>query len=430
MTWVRRYRAKLYLKNSMWVLPALGIVLGWLTVASLAHFERTMGWELQISKDNALAVMGVVAASTFNLVVVVTSALLLAVQLASAQLTPRVMVFAFRSPVRKVLLAVFAFTFTSSVSFLLRIETSVPFFTAYLVSYGFLLNLALFLYFVDSLAKSLRPSSVLRSVALAGREVIREVYPRQLAEKEEVLLELSTLLQQQPTITVVNLIDGALLAFDLKGLFLLAQRSKSLIQLVPEVGDYVAFGDPLFRVYGGERLSVSMLRHSVAIGPERTVEQDPMFAFRIIVDIATKAVSPAINDPTTAVLAIDQIHHLLRDVGNRCLADGREKDSSGRLCVVYSTPDWEDFVRLSITEIRQYGATSLQVTRRLRAVLENLIETLPHERTPMLRRELSLLDTSAQRTFPDPHDQTLAEGSDRQGIGGSRESPELHSVGL
>ena len=61
---------------------------------------------------------------------------------------------------------------------------------------------------------------------------------------------------------------------------------------------------------------------SVALSQERTLEQDPMYAFRIIVDIASKALSPAINDPTTAVLAIDQIHHLLRDVGGRYLAEG------------------------------------------------------------------------------------------------------------
>jgi uncharacterized membrane protein len=149
------------------------------------------------------------------------------------------------------------------------------------------------------------------------------------------------------------------------------------------------------------------------------MEQDPMFVFRIIVDIASKALSPAINDPTTAVLAIDQLHHLLRDVGTRYLAEGHEKDRAGELRLVYRTPDWEDFVQLSITEIRHYGHDSIQVMRRLRSMLENLLATLPDRRAPILHRELSLLTSSSRRSFLDSDDQELAEGSDPQGIGGN-----------
>jgi uncharacterized membrane protein len=202
----------------------------------------------------------------------------------------------------------------------------------------------------------------------------------------------------------------------------LAQRANCLIELVPEVGQFVAVGDPLFRVrHGGENISETSLGNSVAAGSERTLEQDPLFAFRILVDIASKALSPAINDPTTAVLAIDQIHHLLRDVGKRFLGDGREEDAAGRLRLVYPTPNWEDFVQLGTTEIRHYGRDSIQVQRRLRAMLKDLIDTLPARRAPVLQKELALLATSSKRTFPDLDDQTLAESGDLQGIGGSYE---------
>ena len=148
------------------------------------------------------------------------------------------------------------------------------------------------------------------------------------------------------------------------------------------------------------------------------MEQDPAFAFRIIVDIASKGLSPAINDPTTAVLAIDQIHHLLRSVGGRHLDEGLVHDRSGSLRLVYPTPDWEDFVHLAVTEIRQFGGTSIQVARRLRAMLENLTEVLPPERTALLRGELTLLQRAAGRSFPEPEDQALADESDLQGVGG------------
>jgi len=161
------------------------------------------------------------------------------------------------------------------------------------------------------------------------------------------------------------------------------------------------------------------LRNSVAFGPERTLEQDPTFAFRIIVDIASKALSPAINDPTTAVLALDQIHHLLRLVGSRQLDTGQDRDAAGRLRLVYRTPDWEDFVSLAVTEIRQFGGASIQIARRLHAMLNNLIQTLPEDRAVLLRQELSLLHRSAQRFFLEPEDRALADIGDVQGMGGS-----------
>ena len=199
----------------------------------------------------------------------------------------------------------------------------------------------------------------------------------------------------------------------------MAEEAGCLIELVPQVGDFIAAGDPLFRIFaGGETLPEGMLKSSIAFGQERTLEQDPTYAFRIIVDIASKALSPAINDPTTAVLAIDQIHHLLRNVGSRNLALGRETVGRGELRLVYRTPDWEDFVHLAVTEIRQYGRDSIQIMRRLRAMLENLIQTLPERRAPMLRLELSLLQASAKRMFVDLYDQSLAETGDLQGMGG------------
>lgn len=421
MSWLRRYRVRLYIRNSLWVFPALGIVAGLVTVRLLVYFDRAFGWELSISSETARAIMGTVASSMFTLLVLVCSAVLLAVQLASAQLTPRIIILIYRNPFRKTALSVFAFTFTFSVAILPRLEGAVPMLTVYLAAYGFLLNLALFLFFIDGMGKTLRPSSALRGVALLGREVIRDVYPRRLDENHSAPPEPVKCLEEKPERLVLNRVDGAVLAFDMQGLVSLAGQSNCLIELVPEVGDFVAAGDPLFRIFeGGEALREADLRDSVALGPERTLEQDPMFAFRIMADIASKALSPAINDPTTAVLAIDQIHHLLRDVGNRYLAEGQERDSAGRVRLVYRTPNWEDFVHLAVTEIRQYGRDSIQVMRRLRAMLENLIETLPERRTPLLRRELHLLEASSKRTFPDMDDQTLAEVSDLQGMGGSR----------
>ena len=211
------------------------------------------------------------------------------------------------------------------------------------------------------------------------------------------------------------------LAFDVQGLVALGVRYDCLIELAPQVGNYVAPGDPLFRVHGGINLPMDVLRDSIALGAERTMEQDPAFAFRVIVDIASKGLSPAINDPTTAVLALDQIHHLLRHVGSRRLDNEKVRDAHGKVRLFYRTPNWEDFVTLAVTEIRQFGGSSIQVARRLRAMLEDLIQTLPEARAAPLRRELQLLKRSAERFFQEPEDRALAEISDAQGVGGTQE---------
>lgn len=420
MSWLRRYHLKLYLRNSIWVAPLFSIALGLVAVRTLSKLERTLGWQIDISVDNGRIILGTLASSLFTLVVVVASALLVAVQLASAQLTPRIIVLVYRHTNRRYILAIFTFTFTFAIGTLVRVEQSVPWLTTYISAYAFLLNLGLYLYFVDSIGKMLRPSATLRAVALEGRKVIHAVYPRPLNEQQAKAPEPVEILDGQPAQIVTNAIDGVVLAFDLKGLVTLAEGSNCLIELVPEVGDFVAAGDPLFRVFGLSPLPDRALRNSVALGQERTMEQDPMFAFRIMVDIASKALSPAINDPTTAVLAIDQLHHLLRDVGGRFLAEGRETDRSGAVRLFYRTPNWDDFVLLAVTEVRQYGRDSIQVMRRLRAMLENLIQTLPDRRAPLLRKELGLLASSSQRTFADLADQTLAEISDLQGLGGGQ----------
>ena len=422
MNWVTRYRLKLYVRNSIWIFPVLSIAGALLAVTLLSRIEFALGWKIGLSPDTARAVMGTIAGSLFTLVAIASSAILVVVQLASAQMTPRLIALVYRNRVRKFSVSLFVFTFTFSVAVLVRIENEVPLLTSYIAAYGFLLNLAFFLYFIDDMGKTLRPSAVVRTVALAGREVIRCVYPKQIGDVQLPLTGSTINWNGQQPRLVLNKIDGAILAFDLKGLVSVAERSDCVIELVPEIGDFVAAGSPLFRIYrGGNDLTDDYVRRFIALGQERTLEQDPMFALRIIVDIASKALSPAINDPTTAVLAIDQLHHLLRDIGNRSLSEGQEVDSRGRLRLVYRTPDWEDFVRLSVTEIRHYGRDSVQVARRLRAMLENLMQTLPEHRAPALRQELRLLGLSAKRVFADADDQVLADTGDMQGIGGEAE---------
>jgi uncharacterized membrane protein len=423
MTWLQRYRLRHYWDNSIWILPLLGALAAIGIVRLLYGLEHDAELVSPVDADTARAVLGTLASTLFSSIVFICSALLVAVQLASAALTPRIIGVVFRDPVTKLVTTVLVFAFTLALAALIRIKSTVPLLTAHFAAYASLVSLAVFFYLIDHLGKVLRPSGALKAVARQGRRVIERVYPQLFGERRvDAAAEVARALDGKASATILSSKTGVVLAFDEKGLVSLARRADCILEMVPQVGDYVADGAPLFRTYpGGARIPAEVLHNSVAVGQERTLEQDPTFALRIMVDIASKALSPAINDPTTAVLALDQIHHLLHTVGVRDLDTGQVRDAAGRLRLVYRTPDWEDFVHLAVTEIRHFGGESIQIARRLRAMLENLIQTLPPSRTALLREEITLLKRSAQRVFSDPEDQALAEVSDFQGVGGGRE---------
>jgi uncharacterized membrane protein len=421
MTWLQRYRIRHYLRNSIWVFPVLAMVAALTLIRLLDWLDQVTGWQGDYHPDTMRAVLGSLAGAMFSFIVFVCSSLLLVVQLASAQLTPRIIGTLFRDTLTKLTLSLFVFTFTFSISSLLRIGTSVPLLTAEITAFGAAACLGLFIFLIDHIGKMLRPSGALHSVASQAHQVIDSVYPHPLIKSSESFSDLTPLLEQVPSRTVASPGDGVVLAFDVKGLVALGTRHNCIIELVPQAGNFVATNYPLFRIYGGAGLPSAALCQCIALGAERTMEQDPAFAFRVIVDIASKGLSPAVNDPTTAVLAIDRIHHLLRHVGSRRLDDERVRDATGKVRLMYRTPDWEDFVTLAVTEIRHFGGLSIQVARRLRAMLEDLIQNLPEERAAPLRQELKLLQRSAARFFVEPEDRALADISDAQGVGGRRE---------
>jgi uncharacterized membrane protein len=148
------------------------------------------------------------------------------------------------------------------------------------------------------------------------------------------------------------------------------------------------------------------------------MEQDPLFAFRIVADIGLKALSPAINDPTTAVLALDQLNRLLRAVGRRRLRGETIADRHGQARVICRTPNWEDYVNVSCIEIRACGAGNVRVARRLRPMLDNLIATLPARRHPALDEARRRLDLAIEPLYRIPASWSWRE-PDSQGLGGS-----------
>jgi uncharacterized membrane protein len=317
----------------------------------------------------------------------------------------------------KYCVGIFVFTLLFSISAQNRIEKEVSQLVAFVAASLGITCFAAFFYLIDHASRLLRPVSILSLVGNKGLDVIAKVYPE--PSLGPGIRESRCDARGEPSAIVAYTgSSGIVVSVDIPVLMAEAKSGQAVIEFAPQVGDFVAFGEPLFLIYGDDAVDTDRLRNAVDLGSERTMEQDPTFAFRITIDIALRALSAAINDPTTAVLAIDQLHRMLRAVGERHLRTDELHDEEGRLRVIFRTPNWEDFVYLTFREIRRSGSGNFQVVRRLRSMIDNLLQTLPAHRLPAIAEELKLLDREIEQKFLYPEDLALARIGDPQGLGG------------
>jgi uncharacterized membrane protein len=422
VTWGLAFRARQYLKGSLWLLPLLAALAGPLLaqadLAAESHITLPADW--QYSESTAATVLSAVVASMIGLTGIVVAVGVVVVQMASSTLSARYMRLWYRDPLQKAVLASFVGTFTFAYALLRRVgPDSVPSVGVTISGLAVAVSLVLFLLYLDRFIHRLRPVAVAELVARAGSRVLdaMEAYRDDAhASSGDVPTPadgLSTTMVGAPRARVVQ-------AVDLKGLIRLGHRHDCRLSLVFTVGDFVPAGAPLVEIHGGRPAPAP--RHVLglfAFGTERTIEQDAAFALRIIVDIAIRALSPAVNDPTTAVQLLDHIETLLQRVG-QTRHDGRIelRDAQGQVRVVSPARDWEDYLAVGLTEIREYGRTSTQVTRRLQALYEQLLVAVRPEHRPAIRAEMARLEEDLDAVLDDPSRRAFAGTPDRQGLGG------------
>ncbi len=429
MLWNRQYRLKSYIKASLWLTPFFAILLyavvtrityrigNWLLITGSID-EKTAF--LGLTMVGARSLLETIITANLSFLVFTFGSLLVAIQVAGGQYTPRIIATTLlRDNAIRLTVGYFVFTLLFNLRVLNRMgDVVVHQFNTFIAGVLGIISLVVFLYLIDYAARFLRPISIAQRVGEFGIKVIKNIYPEMTKGPQATQLSFNSASPPR-TITHVGT-SGIVLAVNIAGLVAQAQKAGGIIEFVPQVGDFVAVDDPMFRLHCcSDDIDDHHLRSLVALGSERTLEQDATFAFRILVDIAIKALSPAINDPTTAVLAIDQLHRLLRFVGLRHVSDKEHHDGAGELRLIFRTPNWEDFVHLTCTEIRHFGTGSIQIVRRLRSMLENLIQTLPPHRHAELLQQIDLLDRMIEGHYAFPEDLALARIADSQGLGGA-----------
>jgi uncharacterized membrane protein len=172
---------------------------------------------------------------------------------------------------------------------------------------------------------------------------------------------------EQPALVIRSAKPGAVQALDIHGLASWAPKHECLVVICSQVGDFVAADAKLIETYGGAAPSTwaqRRLRKMIVLSDERTIEQDPAFAIRIMVDIADMALSPAINDPTTAVQVLNHLSDVLRLIGTTDFSRSRWRaDKAIPTGLVIPARSWEEYLTLGVTEIREYGAIKGDLTR-------------------------------------------------------------------
>lgn len=404
LTWSQRFRFQVWVRSSMWLIP-LGFVLLAIGLAVLVPWidqRLTSDPPFTYSASSAQSTLSAIASGMLVFTGFVFTVLTFAIQFGAGTYTPRLLTTIATDVKTKVSLGVFVATFIYA---LLVLADVAPGETDYVPQYSVLLavvlvgvSVLLFLGLIVSVTVSVRSGRVIADTARLGRKVIETMFPEQSRDEPSSSAERHLPDGESKIVANARRGGGVLQAIDLHGIESFAETSGTTVELVPTVGAFVPTGAPVFLVHGAPRSSsVTSLLGLVAFGDERSFRQDPSYAIRVLVDIAIRALSPSVNDPTTATEALGRIGDLLALVGTRQLPDGILRDDGGEVRFLYRTPSWSDYLALSFTEIRVYGADNPLVADELRHMLDELRGLVPSWRVDALDEQVWLLEEAVAK---------------------------------
>lgn len=407
---------------SVWGIPALYAGTAIVAGLTIPRFESRIfpGFVSPMSVSSATAIYASIASGMIALTAIVFSLTFVMVQFSATAYSPRLVLWIARDPVMSHALGIFTATFLYATSALSGIDRSgsgkVPFVSIYLVLALLLASVGMFIGLIQRIGL-LQINRMLIFTGDQGRRAIARIYPLFNSVVAVTGTDEFCTLPRSQTL-VYHGRPRVIQAVDVAALVNLAKSSGGIIDMVVAVGDTALESMPLLHVHGtGHPLAEEKLRNGIELGDERTFEQDPKYATRLLVDIAIKALSPAVNDPTTAVQALDQIEDLLLRLGQCQLEIGTYRDSDDKLRLMVPFPTWDDLLLLALGEICFYGATSVQVMRRMNALVADLTRVVPEERRPALKSWHVRLKTTIARSFADGEERREASREDRQGLG-------------
>lgn len=426
----RARRVRSWLSRSLLAVPAVYLVAAIVLGVALPRIDERSGGLVGegVGVATARDILSATATGMIAFTGLVIAGVLVVVQFAAGQYSPRLVLWFRRDRLVKhaigSFLACWVYCLVALREIDLQDEALAPQITIGAALVLILAATLLFLALLQRVTDRLRPRALYHALLREGLEAVADVYPHRLGEAAPGPRAATG--QREPARTVASTAQaGVITSFDRALLERTAASADVTIELVHSVGEYVAPGQGLLRIRGAGAVDDGLVRSAVDIAEERTIEQDPAFAMRIIVDTAIRALSPAVNDPTTAVHGIDVLEVMVRELAGRDLDASMTLDAAGRVRVSWPSPGWEDVLDLAFDEIRAYGASSVQICRRLRAALEDLRAATAPSRHAAIDVQVARLEASIAASHPaGSPDRILAQSADRTGIGLGRKAPE------
>jgi uncharacterized membrane protein len=397
------------IRTSLWLVPFACALAGIVLSIATVWIDHTLGdvvpRTITGDPNAALMILSTVAASMVSLTTLVLTITSVVVQLAMGQFSPRSVRPFLQDRPSQLAIGIFVGTFAHAMFAMRDVRSftnvgSVPgvtIVTSYLLVF---VSVVVLVAYVHHIANSLKVDAIIDSVGQETRQVFERLYPR----SAEIPVDPWHILSDKV---------GFVLRFDHEALVELASQADVRLRSIRRVGEFVPEGSPLFDVEAAQRsaraVDAASVRQAVAIGRERAMQDDAVYGVQTLVDIAERALSEDFGDQTTAAQVVDRLHDLLRALARRTLASGRFEDADGTTRLIVPEPSWDDYVALAFDDIKVAGAGSPVVMRRLRAVLEDLVEFVPDERKPPLQQRLDAWELAEMgRKDPEPESQDPA----------------------
>jgi uncharacterized membrane protein len=333
----------------------------------------------------AQVILGCIATSTMTIVSIVFAVLLMTLTLASMQYSPRILVNFIQDRVTQQTLGIFLGTFAYCLAALPAARSKPdPFSPVATVLGAMFLALASvgwLLYFIHHISRAISVNHIVDRIAWETEEVIDQMMPRprQMAAPAPAVPKPAVAEPAAPAVGVANRISGYIRYIKLPRLLHLATATGRSIRVLRRVGHFVPVGVPLLEVSGSPPPPqlVKELLGAFDLGPTRTLEQDAEFGVLQIVDIALRAISPAVNDPSTAISCVDQLSRILIHFASREQPEPVLRDESGTVRVHLIWPDFERLLDASFEQIRLYAKADLAVNLRMMRALTDIAATVP-----------------------------------------------------
>jgi uncharacterized membrane protein len=321
----------------------------------------------------AQTILGAVGGSMIGVVSIVYSVLVMSLTMASMQFSPRILAAFLRDPISQNVLGIFTGTFLYCLAALRGVRSDPPFVPSLTLAGAVALALttiAALIYFINHIAREIQVNHLVSRIAATTASVIEQELPE--GGRDTVAPE-----PPASSVVVTSARSGYVQLLDLTGLAAAASSLGVRIDIAAVPGDFVPAGGTLARIApdAGED-TLATVRRAFDLGPVRTLQQDVAFGLRQIVDIGLKAISPAVNDPSTCATCIDHLDDLLRRLAKRdCGARVIREGTVIRLAI--PTPAFTDYVALAFNQLRQYGRGDLAVANRLMRAFVDVAEVTP-----------------------------------------------------